>query len=197
MIRSLTLAIVFLSAFLLKAQTGREFWVAPPEVTSSHGDEPIFINVTTIEEPAVVTITQPANPGFTPIVLNLAARSAARHALTAFKAALETRPTNTVLNTGLHISSTADITCYYENSHTNNPDIMALKGRNGLGTEFYIPLHKHLPFANRNTYAAPNLAYASFDIVATENGTEVMIYSPVQVDGHAALTPFTITLNRG
>jgi hypothetical protein len=47
------------------------------------------------------------------------------------------------------------------------------------------------------TYSAPNQAYASFDIVATENGTLVMIYSPVPVDGHPALTPFTVTLNQG
>ncbi|MBX2972320.1 MAG: IgGFc-binding protein, partial [Flavobacteriales bacterium] len=184
---------------VLHAQTGTEFWLAPPEVTSSHGDEPIYFNVTTLGQPAVVTISQPANPAFNggnPIVLNVAANSALRYNLTSLKNALETRPTNTVLNTGLFVSSTANITCYYENSFTNNPDITALKGANGLGTEFYIPLHKHAPFYNHG-FSAPNLAYASFDIVATQNGTLVMIYSPVPVDGHPALTPFTVTLNRG
>jgi len=183
----------------LHAQTGTEFWLAPPEVTSAHGDEPIYINVTTLAQPAVVTISQPANAAFnggTPIVLNMAANTAQRYNLTSLKAQLETRPTNAVLNTGLLISATANITCYYEPSFSNNPDIAALKGANSLGTEFYIPLHKHAPFYNHG-FAAPNLAYASFDIVATENGTLVMIYSPLPVDGHPALTPFTVTLNRG
>ncbi len=185
---------------LLQAQTGTEFWVAPPEVTVSHGDQPIYINVTTLDDPAVVTISQPANAavfnGGAPIVLNVPAHSAVRRDVTSLKAQLETRPTNTVLNTGLHISSTADITCYYEASYSNNPDIMPLKGRNGLGLEFYIPLHKHAPFYN-NDFGSGDKAYASFDIVATENNTEVMIYSPTPVDGHAALTAFTVILNRG
>ncbi len=197
--QALLLVLGLLFTGLSHAQTGTEFWLAPPEVTSSHGDQPIYINVTSTGLPAVVTISQPANPGFnggSPIVLNLAANTAQRYDLTALKSALETRPTDAVLNTGLLIESTSNITCYYEPSFANNPDIAALKGANGLGTEFYIPLHKHAPFYNHG-YGAPNKAYASFDIVATENGTLVMIYSPLPVDGHPALTPFTVTLNRG
>src|SRR5690606_30498299 len=96
----------------------------------------------------------------------------------------------------LYISSTANITCYYEASFTNNPDIIALKGANSLGTEFYIPLHKHVPFQNHD-FGNSDKAYASFDIVATENNTEVLIYPPVPVDGHPALAPFTVMLNKG
>ncbi len=116
--------------------------------------------------------------------------------MTAFKGVLETDATDLVMNTGLHIYSTATITSYYEVSNTNNADIWALKGENGLGTEFYIPLHKHAPFYN-HTFSAPHEAYASFDIVATEDNTIVTIYSPVAVDGHPALTQFSINLNRG
>ncbi len=197
--RTLLFPLALAQGVTLLAQTGTEFWVAPPEVTTAHGDQPIYINVTTLDQPAVITISQPANPGFNggaPIVLNVAAHSALRHEVTTLKAQLETRPTNTVLNTGLHISSTADITCYYEPSFTNNPDILPLKGRNGLGHEFYIPLHKHAPFYNHD-FGSSDKAYASFDVVATEDGTEVMIYSPVPVDGHPALTAFTVVLNRG
>ncbi|MEO8590604.1 MAG: gliding motility-associated C-terminal domain-containing protein [Flavobacteriales bacterium] len=195
--------VAFVSGPLL-GQTGTEFWMAPPDITYYHntpGDEPIYINVTTGGTAATVTISQPANAAFNggaPIVLNVAANAAVRYNLTSLKAQLETRPTNSVCNTGLRIQSTANITCYYEPSNTNNPDIMALKGQNGLGTEFYIPLHKHTPFYNNNF--SPNnadLAFASFDIVATQNNTTVMIYSPVAVDGHAALTPFTVILNQG
>ncbi|HMN04495.1 MAG TPA: gliding motility-associated C-terminal domain-containing protein [Flavobacteriales bacterium] len=188
---------------LLFAQTGKEFWVAPPDVTLKHnqpGDEPIFLNVTAGANAAVVTVRQPANTGFnggSPIVINVPAYSSVRYNMTSLKAQLETRPTNQVKNTGLRITSTEDITCYYECSNTNNPDIIALKGANGLGTEFYIPLHKHAPFYNHDFGDANNKAFASFDIVATENNTTVMIYSPVAVDGHPALVPFTISLNRG
>src|SRR5690606_36168281 len=140
----------------LVAQTGTEFWMAPPDVTYYHntpGDQPIFLNVTSGNAPATVTVSQPANAGFNgghPIVLKLAANSAVRYDLTALKTQLETRPTNSVRNTGLLIQSTSSITAYYEVSNTNNPDIMALKGANGLGTEFYIPLHKHAPFYNHS-----------------------------------------------
>jgi gliding motility-associated-like protein len=200
LIRLLLLALVPTGVF---AQTGMEFWMAPPDVTYLHnqpGDEPIFFNVTAGNTAAVVTIAQPANPAFnggTPIVINVGANSSVRYNLTSLKVQLETRPTNTICNTGLHITSTANITCYYESSNTNNPDIIALKGSNGLGTEFYIPLHKHPPFYNNDFGNNNNKAFASFDIVATENNTTVLINSPVAVDGHAALTPFMITLNAG
>jgi hypothetical protein len=147
----------------------------PPDVTLRHnmpGDEPIFMNVATGNAPATVTISQPANPAFNggaPIVLNIAAYAAVRYNMTSLKAQLETRPTNRVRNTGLRIQSTANITCYYEPSNTNNPDIMALKGANGLGLEFYIPLHKHTPFYNHSfSPFNTDLAFASFDIVATQ-----------------------------
>ncbi len=202
--KALLLVLAVVLAGILHAQTGTEFWMAPPDVTYYHntpGDEPIYLNVTTGNAAATVTVSQPANAAFnggTPIVINVLANSAVRYNMTLLKAQLETRPTNSIRNTGLRIQSTANITCYYESSNTNNPDIMALKGANGLGTEFYIPLHKHTPFANHNF--SPNnadLAFASFDIVATQNNTTVMIYSPVAVDGHGALTPWTITLNQG
>ncbi len=197
--------IVIFLAFgaFLKAQTGTEFWLAPPDVTRLHntpGDEPIYFNATAGASAAVVTISQPANPAFnggSPIVINVPANSSVRYNLTALKAQLETRPTDSVRNTGLKITSTTDITCYYESSNSNNPDIIALKGANGLGTEFYIPLHKHAPFYNHDFGNNADKAFASFDIVATEDNTVVLIYSPVAVDGHPALTPFTVNLNQG
>src|SRR5690606_22481618 len=206
MIKRLAFSWVIALVFLTRgsAQTGTEFWLAPPDVTVYHntpGDEPIYLNVTAGAEPPVVAVSQQANPDFndgSAIVLTLAPFTSVRHDLTSLKAQLETRPTNSVRNTGLLIQATANITCYYEISNTNNPDIIALKGANGLGHEFYIPLHKHAPFENHQFGNFPDdLAFSSFDIVATEDGTTVMIYSPVAVDGHAALTPFTISLDRG
>ena len=202
--KQLLAALLLLLGFTgLHAQTGMEFWMAPPDVTRLHntpGDEPIFFNVTAGSTAAVVTIAQPARPAFnggSPIVINVPANSSVRYNMTSLKAQLETRPTNTVCNTGLHVTSTANITCYYESSNTNNPDIIALKGGNGLGTEFYIPLHKHAPFYNNDFGNNADKAFASFDIVATEDNTSVLIYSPVAVDGHPALVPFVVNLNKG
>jgi gliding motility-associated-like protein len=156
----------------------------------------LYLTVSSTGQNATVTISQPANASFTPIVVNVLANKSVRVNLTPYKSMLETRPTNSVVNTGLRIVSTTSITCYYECANTNNTDIWALKGPNGLGTEFYIPLHKHAPFYNF-TFASPHQAFASFDICATENNTTVTIYSPTPVDGHAALQQFQVTLNQG
>ena len=184
----------------LMAQSGTEFWFAPPEVTFSHnspGGVPIYLNISAFDDPVTVVVDQPANPGFAPITLNLAANSSHQEDLTAFVAQLETAPTNTVLTTGLRVVATDTITAYYEVSNTNNADIFSLKGAASLGQEFYIPLHKYEGFWNHDTYSVPNLAYASFDIVATEDNTTVTIYSPVDVDGITALVPYSVVLDEG
>jgi hypothetical protein len=202
--QALLLVLGLLLTGLIQAQTGTEFWMAPPDVTLRHnmpGDEPIFLNVTTGNAAATVTVSQPADPAFnggSPIVLNVPANSAVRHNMTTLKAQLETRPTNSIRNTGLRIQSTANITCYYESSNTNNPDIMALKGANGWAPSSTSHCTSTPP--STTTASSPNnadLAFASFDIVATENNTLVLIYSPVAVDGHPALSPWTVTLNAG
>ncbi|MFD1551070.1 hypothetical protein DNU06_04280 [Putridiphycobacter roseus] len=182
------------------AQSGTEFWFAPPDVTYLHaspGGVPIYLNISTFSGAATVTIDQPANPLFTPIVVSMAANSSHQEDLSIFVADLETTPTNSILSTGLRIVSTDTITAYYEVSNTNNADIFSLKGRASLGQEFYIPLHKHDAFWNEDGFASPHLAYASFDIIATEDNTVVTIYSPVDVDGIPALTPYSITLQMG
>ncbi len=197
----LCLILAFMTASgRLVAQSGNEFWLAPPDITDLHnapGGEPLFVKVSSTGLASTVTIDIPANGAFIPIVVNVQANKTVKVNLTAFKASLETRPTNTIVNTGLHIVSTTPITAYYECANTNNTDIWALKGPNGLGTQFYIPLHKHAPFNNEASFASPHQAFASFDICATVNGTVVSIFSPVPVDGHPALTQFSVTLNRG
>ena len=178
------------------AQTSTEFWFAPPEVTAGHGSnggEPIFLRIATGVDPATVTIDQPANGSFTPIVLNIAANTSVTEDLSAFIEDLETKPANTVLNTGLRVVSTTEITCIYEVSTQFNPDIWALKGQNGLGTEFYAPIQNLW----RNGVYTPT-PYTSFDIVATEDNTTILIFPTQDLDdGNEAFQSFTITLNEG
>ncbi|MBN2682457.1 MAG: PKD domain-containing protein [Bacteroidales bacterium] len=195
------LLVVLLLSFEIKSQTGTEFWFAPPEVTYDHnspGGQPIYLLLACLDQDAVVTISQPANPlfnGGSPIVVNLLANQSSRINLTPNIGHLETEPTNTILNTGLLIEATNPISAYYEVSNTNNCDIFALKGANALGYEFYIPLQNHVEFYN-HTFG-DSLAYASFDIVATQDNTTVRIYPTKPVDGHEALVQYTVTLDRG
>jgi gliding motility-associated-like protein len=194
-LRKFFLLTLFAVSFLFgNAQTSKEFWLAPPVITVGHaGNTPIYLRVTSGTVAATVTIDMPANPSFIPIVVNVPANSTFTQNLSAFVAQLETPANNVANNTGLHIVSTEDITCYYELSPTNNPDIWALKGSNGLGTEFYVPVQNIWP---NGTYTP--LPYTSFDIVATEDNTVVSIYPKTNMDnGHPALTAFTVFLNRG
>jgi gliding motility-associated-like protein len=182
------------------AQSGTDFWFAPPFVTHVHnapGGVPIYLLLSSMGASSTVTVSQPANAGFTPIVVTIPASKSKRIDISAFQSQLETHPTNTVLNTGLRIQATTAITANYEEDNTNNPEDFALKGANALGTDFYIPITNWIPFANHNFGVAGQEAIASFDIVAIQNNTVVTIYPPVQVDGHGALTQFSVTLNAG
>jgi IgGFc binding protein len=177
-----------------------EFWLAPPDVSDLHnspGGEPLYLMCSTTGTAAAITVDLPANGAFVPIVRNLPATASTRIDLTSFKTQLETRPTNTIANTGLHVMATAKVVCHYEVANNNNTDMWTLKGAEALGQEFYIPLHKHAPFNNEPSFGPPHQAFASFDIVATQNATQVSIYSPTPLDGHAALQQFSINLNRG
>ncbi len=203
-LRSLLCMLGFLIVVLpqSKAQSGTDFWFAPPYVTHLHnppGGVPIYLLLSSMGASSTVTVAQPANISFTPIVVTIAAGKSSRIDLSAFQAMLETSPTDSVLNTGLRITATTPITANYEEDNTNNPEDFALKGANALGTQFYIPITAFAPYYN-NPFVGPNQpgeAIASFDIIATQNNTTVIIYSPVQVDGHPALQQFSIVLNAG
>jgi gliding motility-associated-like protein len=190
----LLLFLCLLSLQFVKAQTDNEFWFVAPEATSSHGDAPIVIRMAALNQAATVTIDQPANLGFTPIVVNIPANSTSTVDLTPWITVIENQPANQVLNFGIHIVSTVNITAYYEiNTSCNcNPEIFALKGRNALGTEFYTPFQN---FWSNGNYSPA--AYSSFEIVATEDNTTVTITPTQNITGHTAGVPFQIVLNKG
>ena len=132
------------------SQTSTEFWFAPPELTQGHaGTGNIFVRLAAGDAGATVTIDMPANPGAlnsgSPITVVLAANESQTVSLTSFINILETRPQATVLSTGLHITATEEITAIYEAGPNFNVDIWALKGTNGLGTEFYVTMQNLWP----------------------------------------------------
>ncbi len=174
------------------SQKDTEFWFVAPFVNQGHGNSPVGFRLFTYNEAANITVSQPANPAFTPINLNIPPNSAHTLDLTAFLNTTMNSPENTVLNYGYQIVSDKDISAYYEVMRQNNPDIFTLKGRNALGTDFMIP-HQNV-YVNGN-YNPP--ARGGFDIVATEDNTTITITPKYAMIGHPAGVPFTIVLNKG
>ena len=173
------------------SQVDTQFWFAAPDLQQAHGDRPILLRMAASKLPATVTISIPANPGFNPINISIAANSSQSVDLTAFIGLIENTLPNAVYQKGLLISSTSPIACYYDIAHPNNGDMYALKGKNALGKKFTIPLQ--MDFNNRT---AVNTPYTTdFIIVATEDNTSITISPKNTLIGRAG--PFTIVLNRG
>ena len=178
------------------AQVDTEFWFAAPEVSGGRNlDKPIYLRITTFETAATVQASQPALGVASP-ALNVPPFTSRTVDLTPLINQIENKPPNRVLDFGIHITSTAPISAYYEVASTFcncNPEIFVLKGSNALGKQFLIP------FQNRWLNSDPfrPLPFSSFDIVATEDETTVTITPTQDLVGHVAGVPYTITLNRG
>ncbi len=175
----------------LHAQIDNLFWFAAPEISPNHAHNPITFCFTSFSNAATVTISQPANPSFTPVTVNLNPYSYYALDVTNQESTVITAPVNTVCNHGFLITSTANITTYYQLG-ANNSEIYTLKGRNALGTDFTVPMQNLL------VDGPPSDPRNSIEIVATENNTTVTIIpSQPLAGGIAAGTPITITLNAG
>lgn len=199
------MACILLCASSVKAQTDTEFWFVAPEVSKTEPyilDSPIVFRVTAYGSPANITITQPAGGGFPATGYSVAANSTITIPLSNFINSIENRPADVVLNRGFKIESTSPVTIYYEivtgagstAPRQDNPEIFVLKGKNALGTDFWIPSQNLL--SNDNVRFNPQ-PFSAFDIVASEDNTQVTINPAKNIVGHLAGTPFTITLNKG
>ena len=180
------------------SQTDVAFWFAAPEVSASTAnfDVPIVLRITTYDQPADVTVVQPAGGGMPDQFVSIAANSTQSLDLSAWLGNIENTLPDVVLNRGLFIQSTAQITVYYEVVSSQcqcNPEIFVLKGSNALGQDFYIPMQSTMD--NNSTYFPT--PFSSFDIVATEDNTLVEITPAAAIVGHPANSTYTITLNQG
>ena len=192
LLKRLMLALIGSFIFIsTQAQSDREFWFAAPEVTSQHSDNPIFLRFTTYAKDAIITIDQPANASFTPIIINLVANSTYSLPFTAYKEIIENKPSNTELNYGIRITATASISAYYELASANNPEIFPLKGNVSKGLDFIIPGQTR--YYNQTYVTFP--AHDGFAIVATEDNTTINInLTRPDVKGN---TKITVRLNKG
>lgn len=64
---------------VVDAQVDQTFWFVVPETTRDHNKQPGVLRITTFDQPAVVSISQPANPAFDPIILNIPANTQVKH----------------------------------------------------------------------------------------------------------------------
>ncbi len=217
----------------LIGQNDTEFWFVAPEITISHfppGGANAFFKISSGNLPATVTISMPAGDPliFPDIVISMPANSFHLQDLTCWVVSpctgilpgtsypvathfdvnlLENKPLTPsgINNFGLRITSTTPVTVYYEIGRGSNKEIWALKGKNGLGTEFYTPFQT---VGNNGNYA-PVQPYSAIDVVATEDGTIVEFKLPPNIGASFGAGPrtdipaipaggtVTKTLNRG
>lgn len=198
--------VLLFSIFSIKgfAQKDTVFWFSAPETNRYHSQSdayacaikqdgtPVYLHLTTFEYAANVTISMPANPFFTPIVLNIPANTTHREDLsnhfedgvvnqfTSMENKLMWTTSSLVGPTpfinkgtkGIKISSDRVITAYYEIGVQYNMDLISLKGNNALGTQFFVPFQTtHVTRA----YYCDYRPYSSIDIVATEDNTQILV----------------------
>lgn len=186
-----TLLLIFICTTFCHAQIDNEFWFVAPEVGQGHGDRPIFLKFATYGESSNIMVTQPANSSFDPIEFQMEPNDSYVLDLTNLIDIIENKPSHTILNYGLKITSTNDIMVYYEVSPSCNcnPDIFSLKGKNSLGKYFITPFQS---FNNSS-----NGFFAGFNIVATENNTNIDIKLTQDSEQFLAGEEFSINLNKG
>lgn len=174
-------------------QIDTEFWFAPPEVTSGHGDRPIYLRISTQDKPSTVRISQPARGDQELGQYNIASATTLTVNLTGFISQLETDIPGIVMKTGIRITATTPITVYYEEASSFNAEIFVLKGKNAMGNLFVIPWQR--AYDNNPIYVPT--PYASFDVVATQNNTVIQVEPTQPIAGHERDTVITVKLNRG
>ncbi|MBK6526794.1 MAG: hypothetical protein IPG07_15315 [Crocinitomicaceae bacterium] len=109
----LIVAFVFTGAQELKAQIDTNFWFAAPWVTPDHWwRDPMAFHISTFNNPTIVNIKQPASTYDT--TFTVPANTLFTKYVSHIMNSLESKPANSVLNTGVHITSNFPITVVYD-----------------------------------------------------------------------------------
>lgn len=206
---NILLLVLFLlpAAEKLTAQIDTLFWFATPWVTPDHDNNvQLAYRISTFGNPATIRIQQPAASYDT--VFTVPANSLASIPLNHIVNALESKPADALLNTGVKITSDELITVVYDfisdmvtitPGVPNNPETYSLKGQNGMGTEFVVPFQtlwdNHVLSSDRNGDGFITQPKQYFSIVATEDNTVVYITPRANtVGGHPANTTYAVSL---
>lgn len=152
------LLLIFLGIFtpsILLSQTGYEFWfvapaisyefIPPSPILLTGLNQPITLTLSAYDSATTITITEPANSAFIPIITTVPLNNNLVVDLTPYIDIIENKPANTILPYGIHITSTKPITAFYSvggSATSYNLESFCLKGKNALGKEFIIPDRK-------------------------------------------------------
>lgn len=198
------------------AQMDTEFWFVAPEICKHGGghDRPVSLIVSSLNDvPVDVTVTQPANPSFPPILKTIQPHSSVDIDLKNFMDLIENRPPDQnqshssmnydqVFNKGLLITASDNVSVAYfiKSGNFYNTEYYALKGQNALGKEFFVPGQNEVDNTH-DGYSQPK-PIGKFDIVATEDNTTVTIYPRAKNimqhhTGNDYNNPFTVKLDKG
>lgn len=180
------------------SQVDTAFWFAVPKLTSEHQHTPITLVISTLDESAEVTVTKAYTGEQVGSTLNVAAGSSGTLELVSNSSELSDFESthNATSNNGLYIHSTKKVNAYVA-VRQNNSEIYALKGANGLGTQFFVTTQFQYDNGNGSSTGSYSLAKNTVEIIATENNTTVSITPSKACVGHAANTTFTVSLQRG
>lgn len=192
--RRLILILTIFNSLIALSQTDRDFWFVAPDVSSGHGDYPIYFQLSTTDRESHVTISQPANPSFDTIRVFIPSNATKRINLSGRKSMIENKPADQVLNYGIHIEATEPVSGYYEMAHAWSAETFTLKGENALGNHFLISAQNVWPYSNTWIYPDPK---RSFEIVATEDSTTVTIIPTEYIVGHFPYDTFSVILDKG
>ena len=175
------------------AQFDTEFWFPPIWDTGQSGhNQPSELFITT-PIPAEVPVHIRTADGTT-LVIDTVVSSGNPLRIPLTPSLGQTTVPNTVLTaSGLLVTSEAAIQCVHKISGQFNQTLVTMKGRNGLGTDFWAGSQVHVMNANYS----PN-EYHFISVMATEDNTTITMATPFNMfatGGGTLPNPYTITLN--
>ncbi len=182
----------------VSAQIDTTFWFAASWVTPDHADNvPMAFLFSTFNNTTTIRLRQPAGTYDTTFVV--APNALFSKSVTHLLNQVESKPANTVLNTGFEITSDYPIIVVYDFlSSGNNPETYSLKGQNGMGYEFVTPFQTKWRNQNlgtdRNGDGFITQPKQQFSVVATEDNTTIYITPKCDIVGHPANVTFSVFL---
>ncbi|MBI3136861.1 MAG: PKD domain-containing protein [Bacteroidetes bacterium] len=203
LIRKIVLIVAFSCCGVqqVNAQIDTNFWFAAPWVTPDHWwRDPIAFHISTFSNPTIVNIKQPALAYDT--TFTVPANSLFTKYVTHIMNQLESKPANSVLNSGVHITSNYPITVVYDiitrAPNYYNPETYSLKGNNGLGYEFVAPFqtkwNNQTLGGDLNGDGTVTQPRQQISIVASEDNTTIWITPKCAIVGHPAGVTFSVVL---
>lgn len=198
--KRLLIICILLCSLCAHAQLGRQFWFASPEMALHSADMRMYLCIAADSADADVTIAMPAMPSYSAQTVHVSAFDFQRIILAEDYASYMQHIAayhNQIQPRAIQITASAPVSCYVQMTGVNG-EIYTLKAENAIGKEFAWALQNQYRNSNstskKQTYAN---AYASAQIVATEDSTTVDIYPTRRLYGDTTILPRRVMLHRG